>query len=82
MQYRVDGIPHFVFSGSGGKAIAQTVGKQPYTIMSSNLDALIADAPLPYAQSNKGAVSAFAAPVAPTAKNSDDPRLHGAQVVN
>ncbi len=81
LQYRVDGIPHFVFSGSGGKEVAQTVGKQPYTIMSSNLEALIADVPLPYAQSNKGEVSAFAAPVAPSG-NSDDPRLHGSQVVN
>ena len=81
LQYRVDGIPHFVFSGSNGKAIAQTVGKQPYDIMSSNLEALIANAPLPYVQSNKGEVSAFAAPVAPTS-NSDDPRLHGSQVVN
>lgn len=82
LQYRVDGIPHFVFSGADGKAVAQTVGKQPYTIMSSNLDALIANAPLPYAQSNNGAVSKFAAPVAPSGNNSDDPRLHGSQVVN
>ncbi len=81
LQYRVDGIPHFVFSGADGKAIAQTVGKQPYDIMSSNLDALIAKAPLPYAQSNRGAVSKFSAPVAPSG-NSDDPRLHGSQVVN
>ena len=81
LQYRVDGIPHFVFSDSKAKAIAQTVGKQPYDIMNSNLEALIADAPLPYAQSSKGEVSTFAAPVAPTS-NSDDPRLHGSQVVN
>ncbi len=81
LQYRVDGIPHFVFSGSDGKVIAQTVGKQPFTIMSSNLDALVADLPLPYAQSNRGSVSKFAAPVAPSA-NSDDPRLHSSQVVN
>ena len=81
LQYRVDGIPHFVFSDSKAKAIAQTVGKQPYDIMNSNLEALIANGPLPYAQSNKGEVSTFAAPVAPTS-NSDDPRLHGSQVVN
>lgn len=81
LQYRVDGIPHFVFSAKDGKAIAQTVGKQPYDIMSGNLEALIAETPLPYAQSNQGAISKFAAPVAPTA-NSDDPRLHSSQVVN
>ena len=29
LQYRVDGIPHFVFSDLKGKEVAQTVGKQP-----------------------------------------------------
>ncbi|KJH72770.1 thioredoxin family protein [Aliterella atlantica] len=76
LKYRVDGIPHFVFMGKDGNAIAQTVGKQPRTIMSSNLDALIAESPLPYAQSNRGQVSKFSAPAAP---NSDDPRLHSGQ---
>ncbi|WP_009632958.1 thioredoxin family protein [Synechocystis sp. PCC 7509] len=82
LQYRVDGIPHFVFSGKDGKEVAQTVGKQPYDIMSSNLEALIAQTPLPYVQSNQGAVSKFTAPVARSGNNSDDPRLHGNQVVN
>lgn len=79
LKYRVDGIPHFVFMGKDGNAIAQTVGKQPRTIMSSNLDALIAQSPLPYAQSSKGQVSKFSAPTTP---KSDDPRLHSGQVVN
>lgn len=79
LKYRVDGIPHFVFMDKDGNAIAQTVGKQPRTIMSSNLDALIAQAPLPYAQSSRGQVSKFSAPAAP---KSDDPRLHSGQVVN
>lgn len=77
LKYRVDGIPHFVFMGKDGNAIAQTVGKQPRTIMSSNLDALVADLPLPYAQSSKGQVSKFSAPTTP---KSDDPRLHSGQV--
>lgn len=81
LQYRVDGIPHFVFSGKDGKAIAQTIGKQPYDIMSGNIEALIAEKPLPYVQSSIGTISKFVAPVTPTA-NSDDPRLHGSQVVN
>ncbi len=80
LQYRVDGIPHFVFLGKEGKVIAQTIGAQPRTIMATNLEALIAGSSLPYAQSS-GQVSKFAAPVAP-ASGSNDPRLHGSQVVN
>lgn len=80
LNYRVDGIPHFVFLGKDGKAIAQTIGKQPHTIMASNLEALVAGLPLPYAQSS-GQVSKFASPVAPSS-GSDDPRLHSSQVVN
>lgn len=80
LQYRVNGIPHFVFLDKQGKVIAQTIGAQPRTIMATNLEALIAGSSLPYAQSS-GQVSKFAAPVAP-AGGSDDPRLHGSQVVN
>lgn len=80
LNYRVDGIPHFVFLNKQGVAIAQTIGKQPRTVMATNLEALIAGSPLPYAQSS-GQVSKFTAPVAP-AGGSDDPRLHGSQVVN
>ncbi len=80
LQYRVDGIPHFVFLNKQGVAIAQTIGQQPRTVMATNLEALIAGSTLPYAQSS-GQVSKFAAPVAP-AGGSDDPRLHGSQVVN
>lgn len=80
LQYRVDGIPHFVFLNKQGVAIAQTIGAQPRTVMATNLESLIAGSSLPYAQS-RGQVSKFAAPVAPTG-GSDDPRLHGSQVVN
>ena len=80
LKFRVDGIPHFVFLNKQGEAIAGAIGKQPRSIMTSNLEALVADVPLPYAQSN-GQVSKFDAPVAPTS-DSDDPRLHGSQVVN
>lgn len=79
LKYRVDGIPHFVFLNQTGEAIAQAIGEQPRTIMATNLDALVADAPLPYAQAS-GQVSKFTAPVAP-ASSSDDPRLHSSQVV-
>jgi thiol-disulfide isomerase/thioredoxin len=83
LNYRVDGIPHFVFLGQDGKAIAQTIGEQPHSVMQANLDALVATLPLPYIQAS-GQVSNFDAPVSvPTTKASqDDPRSHGAQVQN
>lgn len=80
LKYRVDGIPHFVFLGQNGETIAQAIGDQPRTIMSSNLEALVTGSSLPYAQAS-GQVSKFSSPVAPTASQ-DDPRSHGNQVVN
>ena len=86
LKYRVDGIPHFVFLGTDGSAIAQTIGEQPRTIMASNLDALVAGLPLPYggsgSETRPGQVSKFEAPAVAPASGSDDPRKHGAQVVN
>lgn len=79
LSYRVDGIPHFVFLDPEGDAIASTIGKQPRTIMTSNLDALAIGSPLPYAQS-KGRISELESATAPAAR-SDDPRSHGSQVV-
>ncbi|AKG22928.1 thioredoxin family protein [Calothrix sp. 336/3] len=75
LRYRVDGIPHFVFLGQDGEAIAETIGEQPRTIMASNLDALVTGKTLPYAET-KGAVSEFSTPVAPTGSQ-NDPRNHG-----
>ncbi len=80
LRYRVDGIPHFVFLGKDGNTVAETIGDQPRTIMVSNVDALLADSPLPYARTS-GEVSKFTAPTAPES-NTDDPRSHGSQVVN
>jgi thiol-disulfide isomerase/thioredoxin len=79
LRYRVDGIPHFVFLGKDGNSVAETIGDQPSTIMVSNIDALLADLPLPHARIS-GEVSKFSAPVAPES-NKDDPRSHGSQVV-
>ncbi len=78
LKYRVDGIPHFVFLNQQGEAIAQSIGEQPPAIMATNLEALVANSPLPYAQAS-GQVSKFSAPVAPS--SGDDPRLHSSQVV-
>ncbi|NEO31585.1 MAG: thioredoxin fold domain-containing protein [Symploca sp. SIO3C6] len=79
LNYRVDGIPHFVFLGEDGQVIAQTIGEQPKTILKANLDALVASLPLPYTQGS-GEVSTFESPVSTQTTSQDDPRSHGAQV--
>lgn len=76
VDYRVDGIPHFVFLNDKAEAIAQTIGEQPRSVMEENIKALIAGRPLPYAQ-NMGSFSSFSAPVAPTRARATDPRSHG-----
>lgn len=79
LRYRVDGIPHFVFIDREGTAIAQSIGEQPLPVMEANLEALIANATLPYADST-GQTSAFNAPVKAANLSQNDPRSHGAQV--
>lgn len=79
LRYRVDGIPHFVFLDRDGAAIAQTIGEQPLSVLEADLDALVANLPLPYTYST-GQISEFKAPVAPAKTSQDDPRSHGAQV--
>jgi thiol-disulfide isomerase/thioredoxin len=78
LQYRVDGIPHFVFMGKDGQAQAEAIGEQPQKIMEENLVALASSAPLPYAQAT-GQTSEFSAPV--STNGATDPRSHGSQVV-
>jgi thiol-disulfide isomerase/thioredoxin len=80
LSYRVDGIPHFVFLGQDGSAIAQSIGEQPRSIMEANLVALATGDLLPYAQTN-GQTSAFSAPVTTKASAASDPRSHSSQVV-
>ena len=79
LRYRVDGIPHFVFLNKDGEAIAETIGEQPRPILEADLEALVADLPLPYVYS-QGQVSQFQAPAAESKTSPDDPRSHGAQV--
>jgi thiol-disulfide isomerase/thioredoxin len=82
LKYRVDGIPHFVFLGKEGEAIAESLGDIPRSVMASNLEALVTGSTLPYAYAKaSGQVSKFSAPVS-TNENQDDPRSHGSQVVN
>jgi thiol-disulfide isomerase/thioredoxin len=78
LKYRVDGIPHFVFLGKQGEGVAEAIGDIPRSVMSSNLEALIAGSTLPYAQAS-GQTSKFSAPVSADS-NKDDPRSHGSQV--
>jgi len=78
LSYRVDGIPHFVFLGKDGEAIAQAIGEQPRSVMAANLVALADNAIPPYAQAS-GQTSAFSAPVTQEASQTD-PRSHGSQV--
>ena len=79
LRYRVDGIPHFVFMDVEGNAIAQTIGEQPKGILEADLDALIANNPIPYANKT-GQTSEFEPKVKVTANSNTDPRSHGANV--
>jgi len=49
LRYRVDGIPHFVYLDDTGTAIAESIGEQPLGILETNLTALLAHEPIPYA---------------------------------
>ena len=80
VHYRVDGIPHFVFLDRAGESVASTIGEQPRLIMAENLEALLSDQALPHAQL-LGKASELEMPTTPRSR-SDDPRSHGAQVVN
>lgn len=79
MEYQVDGIPHFVFLNSSGEAIANVIGEQPQHLMAENLDALLAEATLPYVR-ERGRTSTVDASELKGSVN-DDPRGHGNQIV-
>lgn len=76
LRYRVDGIPHFLFFAPNGEEIAQTIGEQPLAVLDANLQALVANLPIPYAAAT-GETSRFSHPASAA---SADPRSHGAQV--
>jgi thiol-disulfide isomerase/thioredoxin len=79
LHYRVDGIPHFVFLDKTGGTIASVIGEQPRPIMAENLDAVIAELPLPHLP-DRGRVSELEEEAIAPSSN-DDPRSHGSQVV-
>jgi thiol-disulfide isomerase/thioredoxin len=78
LHYRVDGIPHFLFMNDRGEAIAQAIGEQPKRIIEADLDALIANNPIPYAN-KQGQISPVEAKVTVT-DDTTDPRSHGVTV--
>ncbi len=78
LRYRVDGIPHFLFMDNQGNAIAEAIGEQPRNILEADLDALIANNSIPYAN-KRGQISPVEAKVKITDDNTD-PRSHGAKV--
>ena len=82
LNYRVDGIPHFEFLSADSLEKGAAIGEVPRAILAENLDALIGDRPLPNAQVS-GKVSEVETAANPVgAGGTDDPRSHGAQVVN
>jgi thiol-disulfide isomerase/thioredoxin len=78
LEYRVDGIPHFVFLNRQATAIAQTIGEIPQQIMAANLDALIAGSPLPHAMIT-GKTSTFEIDAKPAQEQQVNPRSHSSQ---
>lgn len=81
LQYRVDGIPHFVYLDPQGQTVGTAIGEQPRPILAANLDALIAADPLPHQQTLGRASDLDTAPLSRRSAVSDDPRAHGSQVV-
>lgn len=83
LHYRVDGIPHFVYLDAQGEPVTSAIGEQPKAVIASNLEALVAETPLPY-QQGVGQTSELANPGPRSAviNRSDDPRSHGAQAAN
>lgn len=74
LRYRVDGIPHFVFFDGQGENLGEAIGEQPESILQANLQAQIAQTPLPYRQ-RQGQVSPIEA--TPLKNQTSDPRDHG-----
>jgi thiol-disulfide isomerase/thioredoxin len=76
LAYRVDGIPHFVYLSPDGTPLAQAIGEQPTEMITANLDALLANSPLPYAQGFAGNLSSLEPRLTLETPNAD-PRSHG-----
>lgn len=73
-KYRVDGIPRFIFLDRANKAIGDTTGAIPRAIMATNIEAAIADQPLPHKGINSERTSAI---IEPKAADISQPMAHG-----
>ncbi len=82
LAYRVEGIPLFVYLGAAANPITTAIGEQPRQILSDNLDALIAQAPLPHQQTFGRASEIEGDFLSRQGAVNDDPRAHGSAVVN
>lgn len=82
LAYRVEGIPHFVYMGADAQPIATAIGEQPRQILSDNLDALIAQAPLPHQPTFGRASEVEGDFLSRQSAVNDDPRAHGNSVIN
>lgn len=78
LEYRVDGIPHFVYLSEDNQPITTAIGEQPKAILAENLDALVANQPLPHRQTFGEASGLDSAPPRQIVIH-DDPRAHGVQ---
>ena len=73
-KYRVDGIPRFIFLDNANKAIGDTTGAIPREIMAANIEAAIADLPLPHNSISSDRTSSISEP---KAADISQPRDHG-----
>ena len=63
-KYRVDGIPRFIFLDRANQAIGDTTGVVPREIMAANIEAAIAEQPLPHNSISSDRTSRFSEPKA------------------
>ncbi len=73
-KYRVDGIPRFIFLDRENKNIGDATGAIPREIMAANIEAAIADQPLPHNSISGDRTSPISAP---KAADISQPRDHG-----
>ena len=78
LHYRVDAIPHFAFLDGAGSDAGAAIGEIPRTVLAANLTALVAGEVLPY---TRAAGQTSEVETVQPSGSSDDPRSHGAQVV-
>ena len=73
-KYRVDGIPRFIFLDANNQSIGDTTGAIPRQIMAANIEAAIANQPLPHNGISSDRTSAI---IEPEAADISQPRDHG-----